>query len=131
MSAVLTDILKNACLDSAVAGAPGTALFLGLHTTLGQSGTEVTGGSPAYGRMGITWQAAGAVTQGTKDITAAVTFNVPAGTTVRGIGLWSASTAGTLRAWGPAGASARRSFSMDAGDLAGDVLTSAAHGLVN
>src|SRR6266498_1240713 len=114
MSAVLTDVLKNACLDSAVAGAPGTALFLGLHTTLGQSGTEVTGGSPAYGRKGITWQAAGAVTQGAKDITAAVTFNVPAGTTVRGIGLWSASTAGTLRAWSPAGASARRGFDVTA-----------------
>jgi hypothetical protein len=131
MSAVLTDVLKNACLDSAVAGAPGTALFLGLHTALGQAGAEVAGGSPAYGRKAITWQAAGAVTQGAKDITAAVTFDVPASTTIRGIGLWSASTAGTLRAWSPAGASARRAFSVDAADVTANTITSAGHGLVN
>ncbi len=130
MSAVLTDVLKNACLDSAVAGAPGTALFLGLHTTLGQSGTEVAGGSPAYARKAITWQAAGAVTQGTKDITAAVTFDVPAGTTVRGIGLWSALTVGTLRAWSPAGASARRGFDVTAAGVTANTIDSPAHGLV-
>ncbi len=131
MSAVLTDACKNACLDSAVSGAPGTALWLGLHTAPGQAGAEVSGGSPAYARKAITWQAAGAVTQGAKDITAAVTFDVPPGTTVRGIGLWSASTAGTIRAWSPAGASARRAFSVDAADVTADTITSAAHGLVN
>jgi hypothetical protein len=130
LSTVITDVCKNACLDSAVAGAPGTALWLGLHTTLGQSGTEVTGGSPAYGRKAITWQAAGAVTQGAKDITAAVTFDVPGGgTTVRAVGLWSASTAGTLRAWSPAGASARRAFSVDSAGVTADLLFSPAHGL--
>lgn len=130
MTAVLTDVLKNACLDSAVAGAPGTALFLGAHTALGQAGAEVIGGAPAYARKAITWQAAGAVVQGQKDITAAVTFDIPAGTTVRNIGLWSASTAGTLRAWSPAGASARRAFSVDAAGVTNNDLTSAAHGLV-
>lgn len=130
MSAVLTDACKNACLDSAVSGAPGTALFLGLHTTLGQAGTEVTGGSPAYARKAITWQAAGAVTAGAKDITAGVTFDVPAGTTVRGVGLWSASTAGTIRSWSPAGASARRAFSVDTTGLTADDVFSPAHGLV-
>src|SRR6266540_1695955 len=99
MSAVLTDVCKNAMLDSAVAGAPGTALFLGLHTTLGSAGTEVTGGSPAYARKAITWNAAAT---GSKDITAAVTFDVPAGTTVRAVQLWSLSAAGTSRAWLPA-----------------------------
>jgi hypothetical protein len=131
VGAILPDATKNACLDSAVAGAPGTALFLGLHTTLGQSGTEVTGGSPAYARKAITWQAAGAVVQGAKDITAAVTFDVPAGTTVRNVGLWSLSTAGVLRAWMPAGSTARRAFSVDAADVTADTITSAGHGLVN
>ena len=130
MSAVLTDVCKNAMLDSAVSGAPGTALFLSLHTALGQGGAEVTGGSPAYARKAITWQAAGAVTQGAKDITAAVVFDVPAGTTVRSVGLWSASTAGTIRSWSPAGASARRAFSVDTTGLTADDIFSPAHGLV-
>lgn len=128
MSAVLTDVCKNAMLDSAVAGAPGTALFLGLHTTLGQTGTEVTGGSPAYARKAITWNAASAPD---KTIVAAVTFDVPAGTTVRNVGLWSASTAGTLRAWAPAGATARRAFSVaDAADITANTIDSPSHGLV-
>ena len=127
MSAIITDVTKNAMLDSAVSGAPGTALFLGLHSTLGQSGTELTGGSPAYARKAITWQAAAA---GAKDLTAAVTFDVPV-VTVRMVGLWSASTAGTLRAWMPAGSTARRAFSVDAADVTANTITSAGHGLVN
>jgi hypothetical protein len=126
MGAILPDATKNACLDSAVSGAPGTALFLGLHSTLGQAGTELTGGSPPYARKAITWQAAAS---GAKDITAAVTFDVPA-STVRNVGLWSASTAGTLRAWMPAGSTARRAFSVVAADLAGNTIQSPAHGLV-
>src|SRR5438093_4487812 len=97
-------------LDSAVAGAIGTATHLGLHTTLGASGTEVTGGSPAYARKAITWNAAAT---GSKDISAAVTFDVPAGTTIVAVQAWSAVTAGTSRAWMPAGSSARRAFSVD------------------
>jgi hypothetical protein len=129
MTAVLTDVCKNACLDSAVAGAPGTALFLGLHTAPGQAGAEVTGGSPAYARKAITWQAAGAVVQGEKTITAGVTFDVPAGTTVRAVGLWSASTAGTIRAWSPAGAASRRAFNVTAAGFAADTIDSPTHGL--
>ena len=130
MTAVLTDVCKNACLDSAVAGAPGTALWLGLHTAPGQAGAEVAGGSPAYARKAITWQSAGAVVQGEKTITAGVTFDVPAGTTVRGVGLWSASTVGTIRSWSPAGASARRAFNVTAAGFAADTIDSPAHGLV-
>jgi hypothetical protein len=130
MTTVLTDLAKNAMLDSAAANAPGLALFLGAHTAPGQAGAEVTGGSPAYARKAITWQAAGAVTQGARDITAAVTFDIPAGTTVRSIGLWSASTAGTIRSWSPAGATARRAFSVDTTGLTADDIFSPAHGLV-
>jgi hypothetical protein len=125
VSNVYTDVMKNAMLDSAVAGAPGTALWLGLHTTLGASGTEVTGGSPAYARKAITWQAASA---GSKDITAAVTFDVPAGT-IHAVQLWSANTAGVSRAWLPAGSAARRAFSVDSAGVTSNLIFSPAHGL--
>jgi hypothetical protein len=125
MSAILTDVCVNAMLDSAVAGAPGTALWLGLHTALGAAGAEVTGGSPAYARKAITWNAAASRA---KDIAAAQTFDVPAAT-IRAVQLWSASTAGTSRAWLPAGSTARRAFSVIAGDLAGNTIQSPAHGL--
>lgn len=69
------------------------AAFLSLHTadpgTTGAS--EVSGGSPAYARMAVTWSAP---TNGV--ITASVTFDVPAGTTVAYVGVWSAATAGTF-----------------------------------
>jgi hypothetical protein len=122
---IITDATKNAMLDSAVAAAQGANLFLGLHSTLGASGTEVTGGSPAYARKAITWNAAAS---GSKDIAAAVTFDVPA-TTVRAVQLWSLSTAGTSRIWLPAGSTARRAFSVIAGDLAGNTIQSPGHGL--
>jgi len=130
MSAVLTDVCVHAMLDSAVSGAPGTALFVGAHTALGIAGAEVAGGSPAYARKAITWQAAGTPTARSKSITAPVIFDIPAGTTVRGIVLWSALTAGTARAWAPAGASARRAFSVDTTGLTNNDIFSPAHGLV-
>jgi hypothetical protein len=126
VSAIYTDAMKNAMLDSAVSGAPGTALWLGLHTALGNGGAEVTGGSPAYARKAITWNAAAT---GTKTIVAAVTFDVPAATTIMAVQLWSASTAGTSRAWLPAGNLARRAFSVDAADVTANTITSATHGL--
>jgi hypothetical protein len=126
VSNIYTDVMKNAMLDSAVAGAPGTALFLGLHTTLGSAGTEVTGGSPAYARKAITWNAAAS---GLKQIAAAVTFDVPAGTTVVAVQLWSASTAGTSRAWLPAASLARRSFNVTAAGVTANTIDSPAHGL--
>jgi hypothetical protein len=127
VSAILTNATKNALLDSAATGSltQGTP-FLGLHTALGNGGAEVTGGSPAYARKAITWNAAAS---GSKDIAAAQTFDVPAGTTVRAVQLWDASTAGTSRAWMPAGSTARRAISVVAADLAGNTIQSPAHGL--
>ena len=68
-----------------------------LHTAdPGSTGTsEVTGGS--YARVAITWAAASG---GTKQLTAAVTFQVPAGTTITHFGLWSAISSGTFRGGG-------------------------------
>lgn len=129
MSAILTDTTKGALLDSAVAGSlsAGTP-HLGLHTALGIAGAEVAGGAPAYARKAITWNPASA---GSKDIVAAQTFDVPAGTTIRAVTLWDALTVGNRRAWMPAGSSARRAFSVDAADVTADTITSAGHGLVN
>lgn len=77
-----------------------SALFAALFTstTTGTTpGTEVTGGAPAYARKAVTW-APGTV-DGT--VTATVTFDVPAGATIVGAGVYSAATAGTYLDGGP------------------------------
>jgi len=125
----LSDFLTAACkigmLDSAVANSIGTTTHLGLHTVLGTGGTEVTGGSPAYARKAITWNTG----TNPKTIVAAVTFDVPAGTTVMAVQAWSALTAGTSRAWLPAGNLARRAFSVDSAGVTANLIFSPAHGL--
>lgn len=128
MTAVLTDLCKNALLDSAVAAGLTTTPFLSLHTGFPPAGgNELTGGSPAYARKSFTWSAASA---GSKVSSAAQTFDVAAATTVRAVAVYDASTAGTQKAWAPAGASARRAFSVDAAGVTNNDFTSAAHGLV-
>ncbi len=127
MTNVLPDATKNALLDSAVAGGLLTTPFLSLHTGFPPAGgNEVTGGSPAYARKSITWNAAAA---GSKSIAAAQTFDVPA-TTVRAVATYDASTAGTQKAWSPAGASARRAFDVTAAGVTANTIDSPAHGLV-
>ena len=82
---------KNAMLDNL-----GTlAVFASLHTAdPGENGiNEVTGGSPAYARKSLTWNAAAA---GSMDDSNAPVFDVPASTTVAFVGFWSAVTAGTF-----------------------------------
>lgn len=55
-------------------------------------GTEVTGGSPAYARKALTF------TNGADGVTvASATFDIPTGTTVRGTGIFDASTAGNYQ----------------------------------
>jgi hypothetical protein len=127
MSAVLPDACKNALLDSAVSGGLATsATHMGLHTAFPPStGNEVTGGSPAYARQAISWASAAS---GSKAITGTETFDVPA-TTVRCVATWSASTAGTMNSWSPAGASARRAISVDSSGVTNNDIFSPAHGL--
>jgi hypothetical protein len=128
VTAVLPDATKNALLDSAVAGGLTTTPFMSLHTAFPPStGNEVTGGSPAYARLSFTFSAASA---GAKSSSAAKTFDVPAGTTVRAVATYDASTAGTQKAWSPAGASARRAISVtDSTDVTNNDIWSPAHGL--
>jgi hypothetical protein len=85
--AIQTATQKNSLAVEYGTDATHGALFT---TTPGASpGTEVTGGSPAYARMPLTWSAP---TAGV--ITASATFDVPACTVV-GTGVYTAVTAGT------------------------------------
>lgn len=81
---------KNLMLDAL----GGVAVFASLHTAdPGLTGTsEVTGGTPAYARKAITWNAASA---SNLDNNANPVIDVPAGTYSH-FGLWSAATAGTF-----------------------------------
>jgi hypothetical protein len=72
------------------------ALYVSVHTTdPGSTGTaEATGGSPAYARQGVTWNAAAS---GSKTASSTPSFDLAAGT-YRYLGLWTAVTGGTY--WG-------------------------------
>lgn len=84
---------RNALLDAAgTVWPPDTA---SLHTsdpgsavTVAATG-ELTGGSPAYARKAVVWSAASA---GSKTTSAAVTFDVPGGSTVSHIGYFRGTT---------------------------------------
>jgi hypothetical protein len=87
MASALTDLGKNAMLDSAATWPPP---YASAHTALPNSSgsNEVTGGSPPYARKALTWAAAAT---GSKAIAATLpVFDIPAGTTVAYIGFWSA-----------------------------------------
>lgn len=80
----------NADYLNAVADYGGTQItHIGL---VDETGTEISGGSPAYARQAVTWTAASG---GTIRPNADLTFNIPTGTTVGGWRGYSASTAGT------------------------------------
>jgi hypothetical protein len=82
---------KNVMLNALGA----VAVYASLHTAdPGATGVnEVSGGTPAYARKSITWNAASA---GNLDSSNAPVFDVPASTTVSFVGFWSAITAGTF-----------------------------------
>jgi len=86
----LVDAGKNRILDLGIAAA---ITHLSLHTNAvgSGSGSEVTGGSPAYARKAASWAAAatGAAALNTQPV-----FDVPA-TTVARVGFFSAVTGGT------------------------------------
>jgi hypothetical protein len=87
----LNDTGKNVGLDAIRA----VITHLGLHSGTEGSGSsnELTGGSPAYARQACAWGAAAA---GVTSLSGTEVFDVPAGSTVSRVGLWSASTSGTF-----------------------------------
>lgn len=94
---------KHVMLDALAAVAVYVSLHTGSPSTTGAN--EVSGGSPAYARKSMTWNAASG---GALDNSNAPVFDVPAGTTVSHFGLWSAATAGTF--YGGDALSASESF---------------------
>lgn len=99
----LSNAAKNLMLDELAT----VAVWSSMHTASpGTTGAnEVSGGSPAYARKAITWNAAAT---GNLDNNANPVFDVPAGTTVTHFGLWSAVTGGTF--YGGDALSASESF---------------------
>lgn len=128
------DVSKNAMLDALDESATqithiAAFTVADLGTGTNATGTEATGGSPAYARAAVTW---GAAATGTKANTGALTIDVPAGT-YGFLGFFNASTGntGNFRGYAPmGGASALKGFA-SSDIIANDALWSAAHGMAN
>lgn len=107
---------RNAMLG----GWPGT--HLSAHTAWSSTGTnEVTGGSPAYARKAVSYNAA--ASEARTNSTAPV-FDIPAATTVRFIGMWDAVSAGNFLGMIANGGD-EKEFSVD---LTADTVLAPAHG---
>lgn len=92
--------MLNALAGNAATAAPIT--HASLHTAFpATAANEITGGSPAYARKAVTFEAAaGTEAAGSLDVSNAPVFDVPGGVTVSSVGFWTALTAGTLMADG-------------------------------
>lgn len=92
---------NNQMLDALNGGTPSSIIaYASLHSAYSTTGAnELTGGSPAYARQGVTWSAASGSSKASASVAAA--FDVPASSTVAFVGLWSASTSGTFAGMGP------------------------------
>jgi hypothetical protein len=130
------DSAKNAMLDALDESATQIthvailALSADPGTGTNSTGTEATGGSPAYARQAVTW---GAASAGTKSNTGSLTFDVPAGT-YGFFGLFNASTGNTSNYKGYipfGGASALKGFGTVDTTLTNDTLFSRAHGMAD
>lgn len=83
---------RNVGVDAIAALAVRWALHTGDPGGANLANNEVTGGSPAYARKAVAWNAASG---GTATQNGDVVLDVPAGTTVSWVSLWDA--AGTVR----------------------------------
>jgi len=81
----MTEAYRNAIADYGAS----LITYIGL---VDETGTELSGGDPAYARQPVTWTAA---SDGIIRPSADLTFDVPAGTTVGGWRGYSALTGGT------------------------------------
>jgi hypothetical protein len=115
---------KNVALNAVAA----VAGFASLHTAYpGDAGTsEVAGGSPAYARKALTWNAASG---GAIDDSNVPVFDVPAATTVGWFGMWSLATAGVFYGSGTLGSTTDPTAFEAA--AATDVFTADNHGLAD
>lgn len=93
MASALTTAGKDILLDSSASWPPAYAAVHNVDAPTDNT-TEPTGGSPAYARKALTWAAS---STGSKALAATLpVFDIPAGFTVKAVGLWSALTNGVL-----------------------------------
>lgn len=85
---------RNVGVDAIAALALRVAAHTGDPGGANSASNEVTGGSPAYARKAIAWNAASG---GAATPTANVVIDIPASTTVSWLSFWN--TAGTVRYW--------------------------------
>lgn len=83
---------RNVGVDAIATLATRAALHTGDPGAANTASNEVSGGSPAYARKALAWNAASG---GAATLNGDVVFDVPAGTTVAWISFWN--TAGTVR----------------------------------
>jgi len=122
----LNDAGRNAMLTGGLGNVIShISLHSGDPSTTGAN--ELAGGSPAYSRVAVTWNAAAS---GLRTNNGALVFNVPTATTVLHVGFWSAISAGTNYGYSPVGAA---SYAVQAATFLAstDVFTSYAHGYAN
>jgi hypothetical protein len=116
---MFSTVAKNAMLNAlSLANAS-------LHSGFpGQTGaSEISGGAPAYARKAIT---VGSASGEARTLTAGVTFDVGAGTTVRWLGFWDSGST-VFQAYAPNGGTPRE-FVVDPST---DTFRSPAHGYAN
>jgi hypothetical protein len=92
MAAFYDATAKNLMLDELATLCTRLALHTGDPGAANTAANEVSGGSPAYARKAVAWDAASA---GAMAVDADVVFDVPASTSVTWISGWN--TAGTVR----------------------------------
>ncbi len=98
-----TAVIRNAMLNSIV-GIPAAvqATYASLHSDIPDDtgSDEISGGSPSYARQPISFQAS-TDSALLKDPSPTVVFDVPGGSTVQFVGLWTAGSGGTFLGYAP------------------------------
>jgi hypothetical protein len=128
------DIAKNAALDGLDESIAAGVKFVGVFTAADPgtgatyTGTEASGGSPAYARIAATF---GAAASGQKSNSGSITIDVAAGT-YGFIGLFNTSTgnvSGNYLGYAPLNGSVKGFGEVDSTGVTNDTITSSGHGL--
>lgn len=130
-------VAQNEALKSGTGGGvSGAITHIGVFTTAAEpgtgtnsTGTEATGGSPAYARQAVTW---GTAASGQLTNTNALTFDVPAGT-YGYLSYHNASAGNTnnYRGYGPINGTVKGFGTVDSAGVTANAIQSAAHGYAN
>lgn len=126
----MTNTLKNLMLAAIATASATNPDFGSLHTAYSTTGAnEVTGGSPAYARVALTWSTPAS---GETHLVATLpSWNVPTGTTVGFWGGWDASTSGNFLFMQPLGAQTLKDAMVEtATDLTNNDIFCDSHGYV-